>query len=534
MAEQVNDADPDAAGSEDSDDGERDGRFYGPDGSWKFYTKAERELAASLDQIEHDNLSAHLYNAHRLKRRLCNPANALPWQSRQRWIDCEGSSSRPFYPDANWTAWPLESADVPRNGEAWGVPMPEDDPATYRYEESWTPGSHLRDCVQAEIQRQAKERLRLRTFVGEDVERQATGESSPQTLSMNSDTSRAEDSSSSAEEAEEEAEESSDDPGEEHSDPDDAKSAARAIPLLDDEVVANLTRSTVGHIMSQFDAVLRGLHQSRMGHAKERSRSRHNSSTNMQRKSSGRSSQDLATRPQMVSQTRDSSSGSSPELVTHEGSMRQHRDRQNLGTRDWSEVLGIAALVGMDPSVVARTRHRCAALFDENMDFRVMPDAAPSCAFEEAARRLAMSTEAAGSEKVAKLSVSDGYPCLHTSCSRHLEPYPQLWRLREHLKRKHKHEVDNINAMVGDMKRSIIPTVDSQQLESGDAGERGRRVNEIPVPNTIAGHDEYLQPILIPIGRSSDRKARRTPSRDHLKRANVTQDQGIVVDEEAS
>ncbi|KAM3419332.1 hypothetical protein BST61_g5266 [Cercospora zeina] len=368
MAEHENDADLTAAESEDF---ERDGRFYGPDSSWKFYTKAERELAASLDQIENNDLSAHLYNAHRLKRRLYNPSNALPWQSRQRWIDREGSSSRPFYPDSNWTAWPLGTVDVPRNGEAWGVPMPEEDPATHRYEERWTPGSHLRDCVQAEIQRQAKERLRVRTFVNEDVERHSVGEISPQTSNMDSDTSRAEESSSSEEEEEED---SSDGSGQENSDPDDAKSTAKAVSLADDEVAATLTRSTVGHIMSQLDAVLRGLHQSRTGHAKERSRSRPNSTTSMRQTSSSRSSQDLAASPQMVSQTGDASADSSPEPVVHGSSMRQQRGRQNLGTRDWSEVLGIAALVGMNPAVIARAQHRCAALFDENMDFRIMPE----------------------------------------------------------------------------------------------------------------------------------------------------------------
>ena len=161
MAEEFKDTDLTAAEAEgsqeeDSDDSEREGRFHGPDASWKFYTKAERELAASLDQIENNDLSAHLYNTHCLKQRSYNSLSVLPWQSKQRWIDRENSAPGLFLPDAHWTAWPLKAAEVPRTGEAWGVAIPDDTLETYRYEESWLPGSQLRDCLQAEIQRQLK------------------------------------------------------------------------------------------------------------------------------------------------------------------------------------------------------------------------------------------------------------------------------------------------------------------------------------------------------------------------------------------
>ncbi|KAI9641042.1 hypothetical protein NHQ30_010470 [Ciborinia camelliae] len=43
-----------------------------------------------------------------------------------------------------------------------------------------------------------------------------------------------------------------------------------------------------------------------------------------------------------------------------------------LGLRDWSEVLGSAALVGFSPDVIARATQRCAGLFGENMKMRTM------------------------------------------------------------------------------------------------------------------------------------------------------------------
>ncbi|KAM0195910.1 hypothetical protein ACHAPC_000400 [Botrytis cinerea] len=46
--------------------------------------------------------------------------------------------------------------------------------------------------------------------------------------------------------------------------------------------------------------------------------------------------------------------------------------KQMLGLRDWSEVIGSAALVGFSPNVIARATQRCVDLFGENMIMRTM------------------------------------------------------------------------------------------------------------------------------------------------------------------
>jgi len=46
--------------------------------------------------------------------------------------------------------------------------------------------------------------------------------------------------------------------------------------------------------------------------------------------------------------------------------------QKKLGLRDWSEVLGSAALVGFSPHVLARATQRCANLFGEGMTMRTM------------------------------------------------------------------------------------------------------------------------------------------------------------------
>jgi hypothetical protein len=48
--------------------------------------------------------------------------------------------------------------------------------------------------------------------------------------------------------------------------------------------------------------------------------------------------------------------------------------QKKLGLRDWSEVLGSAALVGFPPDVIARATQRCADLFGEGMSMMTLPE----------------------------------------------------------------------------------------------------------------------------------------------------------------
>ncbi|KAI6712486.1 hypothetical protein JHW43_004969 [Diplocarpon mali] len=62
---------------------------------------------------------------------------------------------------------------------------------------------------------------------------------------------------------------------------------------------------------------------------------------------------------------------SSPRKRANSEELRASRQKK-LGLRDWSEVLGAAALVGFPDDVVERAARRCANLFGEGMDIRRM------------------------------------------------------------------------------------------------------------------------------------------------------------------
>ncbi|KAL9536024.1 hypothetical protein SMMN14_01120 [Sphaerulina musiva] len=223
---------------------ERDGRFYGPDVNWRRYTSDERDLAASLDQIENDDLSAHLYNTHRIKHRqkYRDSSTIRTWQSKQSWL-AHGQAA--FSPDRAWSAWPLESADVPRRDEKWGVSAAVEDNEyeTYRRPEVWRPSVDLQDCVQAEILRQAKERFYQRKCLGARSHPLVTDSASdPRSSAMSHDEDS--DASSLMSEADTQPSASTKRDGEEHTGGDTSDREAQTRFTADEEVAGAVVQTT--------------------------------------------------------------------------------------------------------------------------------------------------------------------------------------------------------------------------------------------------------------------------------------------------
>jgi len=76
----------------------------------------------------------------------------------------------------------------------------------------------------------------------------------------------------------------------------------------------------------------------------------------------------------MSSANADLSMPSTPQHMTSQENNRKRKRpvlrTEKLLTRDWSDVVGMAALSGWDSNVVQRASERCARLFGENMLFR--------------------------------------------------------------------------------------------------------------------------------------------------------------------
>ncbi|KAG4439541.1 hypothetical protein IFR05_004981 [Cadophora sp. M221] len=148
--------------------------------------------------------------------------------------------------------------------------------------------------------------------------------------------------------------------------------------------------------------------------------------------------------------------------------------RKKLGLRDWSEVLGVAALVGFDSEVLDRAARRCADLFGEGMVLtkmaevpfaeregkdevvRYVPELIPDFG-DDAMVDLSSSDEDGGSESDAR-SGPDIKPGIRTTsnrtmqlvfcpipaCPRRIQGFKDLYAMKRHLQLGHKIQKEDI------------------------------------------------------------------------------------------
>ncbi|KAI7359391.1 hypothetical protein KC320_g442 [Hortaea werneckii] len=552
-------------GESDSSSEDRPNRFEGPAGTWRHYTEQERETAASLDQQRANDLGVHIYNAHALKSRNYSPTRASqtqPWKDKSHWLRRNEAGELPWHPDRNWTAWPLPANEVPRREEAFGVPIENlfDDAETLKKEESWVPSADLRDEIEALMLRKAKTRFRSRDWA---VHEEPKIPSNP--LETNSGVGGGEHQASSDSHSEEE-----------EGGVQNLKAEATHLPrhqqqhrhyqpafLADDDQASALLRPTVRHIVSKFDDLLIGLHESRQGQRQRapfsRSRSRPSRSrSNSKPAATSPQSEDRLRSSERQGSVRYGSHGEESELdddfedaVSGDGEAQSTekrrrrpsgRSKKELGLRDWSEVLGVAALTGWDQTVVDRTARRCAALFGEKMAMRFMPEMPVDKEKDEVVEYFPETIPPLGSDESEQdeeegeaLSTVDkgqqikqaGWQCPYENCARHHEVYEQRWRWREHLKRTHKldrQQIEEVEAELKEARDSHIAVDDGPDVEGGQEEEI-----EIDDEDALVGSvhvDGFLKPLLGDYGRGTDKKTRRrrsTAERGSSKRARLAE-----------
>ena len=363
---------------EDSEDSttfsSRPTKFRGPPSTWRNWTASERDLAASLDQLQAKDLSIHLYNSFKLGQRNRNrypgPRTSTASHSRKA---SEGSN---WTPSKVWTAWPLPPEIVPREHDElrWeedAVLSVPQRPSPRR------PGQHLQEMLIAQVLRSAKERFHEReretppkietTSTAQRQHSHGLGESSSKTLSAKHD---------------------HDIPGQ------------KPVVMTNDERASEILQATVQHMMTRLDNLLMGLHHARRayllcessgsdsdGQSNQRSISRGRSRKrrrNASKSDEGREGSDGA--PNHLGSDSDNislkrqNSGSNRAIQNARSSSRKSRgqkfrDRKGrLGLRDWSDVIGVASMIGWHQEVIGRTSARCATLFEEDIKFRTLEE----------------------------------------------------------------------------------------------------------------------------------------------------------------
>ncbi|KAG0645677.1 Phosphatidylinositol glycan anchor biosynthesis class U [Hyphodiscus hymeniophilus] len=395
----------------------RPNRWEGNSSTYLHLISDERGLASSIDQLQNQNLSIHLYNAHALKRR-----------ARQFWVrkergdvfDEEGEGMG-WSPPKAWTAWPMSPDEVPREGE---IVREEDehDLWTLKSLESGKMSGELEEELLAITIREARHRFESREEAGEEAGEDENFDSDkhePEGFKINTGIKKL-------------------------SEAPEPKPRLKPIISADDARSADLLRPSIRHNLAQLDMLLMTLHHTREnchqitsrsdattddesvldeGSPAKRPRGRPRKFANLpllQKKNPDPTSASDPTslfrakkthigRPQKVypriegesqenyliriariqkkplpsfgtleqiSERRSPSAASSKSRKSPVNWATEEESRvsrlKRLGLRDWSEILGAAAMVGFSADVVERATRRCVDLFGEGMTLRTM------------------------------------------------------------------------------------------------------------------------------------------------------------------
>lgn len=505
-----------SARSDGSDVDVRPNRFRGSDRAWLHHTQADRSLALSLDHLDAHDLSLHLYSAHHLKARL-RPREATPssrpWSRKSRWLPDSQGVQKPWYPESDWTAWPLPPDFVPTGNESFARPNDGLDTWTLRSVNTSTPADNLRQQLHAVTLARAHDHWKSRNQQASESSHLAkTPAAAPiryspvrrgRTRSVSAGPTSVPSSPSVGDDLPPLS--SLDHPGfdqghashadspvgpsvKPEADKTEDKHFAPPVFSADDDRSHALLRPTINHIMSKLDTLLLALHQSRQTHVQRpRDGDTSDSSARSTSRSPSTKRSKKSSQPQTATRTRrsrrtgsasrpsspsdlvvfddsgedetyepeqpknrsrsPSNRASSPESVSQitSPSGKKRRNPPRPGLRDWSEVLGMASLTGWDPAVIERARSRCRDLFGEDMHLYTLAEHDGSSADEN---------EPVNHASNSRSAQSASWRCPLSNCFRNMQPLEHGFRWREHMRKTHKYDNDQIAKLEEQLVRS--------------------------------------------------------------------------------
>lgn len=351
----------------------RPNRWTGPPSTWRSYTKEDRDIVSSLDTIRSQDLSIHLYNAYALKSRV--RAN------RKGKAKSTGGNESEFVPPDLWTAWPMPAEEVPRDPYLPNV----GGRGSWRADEDMRPSANLEEALLATTTKIARERWRARKWEwsGSKNESGIRKEGIVENLSSEQEEGSEDEEislerpmfSSQALDDVEDVSSSSDEDGKSDSG-DEAEVERRPVPLADDDRARRILLPSIRHVISKADDLLEGLQKAREAYAGNWNKTAAGKTTTGEDTDAAavtsRSRDRSVNRPRKKRARASSVNSEAPLMSTTSTSSRgrQKPKMKQLKLRDWSEVLGMAALTGWDPGVVQRAAERCSRLFGEDMLFR--------------------------------------------------------------------------------------------------------------------------------------------------------------------
>ncbi len=284
-------SDIDAEGETDSDAFHepqltRPNRFIGPRQTWKGYTAGERQIVASLEQIENSDLAAHLYNAHALKRRARRSARGEEglqnWQSKERWLkpadqlkykDTLGLTQTQLIPSNDWTAWPRRRVNGSAPHHQFSTEVAHAKPGEWMIGGAGEhdAGDELRDELLATFLRLARQKWDSRTADNNLADALSTrsrsqSRSKSRSKSVTSKKTRRSASHSDFEDIQDAGDASDSTTAKKGSRKPQVDTSRDATILTDDAQAQKLLQPTIQSILNQLDHVALGVRRMRLNH----------------------------------------------------------------------------------------------------------------------------------------------------------------------------------------------------------------------------------------------------------------------------
>ncbi|KAL7276198.1 hypothetical protein RUND412_000816 [Rhizina undulata] len=480
ILEAYEDSLPPESSDEDDYDSDKVLGHWGDHQDTKDSVLPHRRLLASLDWEHHRNLGAHLYSAHLIKRReeeerrkkkeggeekdiLKDPR--LPKKKRKisdthgeednfEALDEDGEAEEEEKPedeepgnlssrlgsfiDKPWTAWPLHPQTVPRERDH--LPRQIRSPSSRRFPDLATysslhntgtkaPSEMLEGTLIASFLRQAKSKTLSRPTVTKKLE-----------------------------------------------------------PAADDDISEHMLRPVVRNVITNLDALLTGLYHERKHYYEVQSVERKPPTDKRKRDSSAddESSSNELQKSQKTPQKKRRFPA--PEPLREE--YLQHR-LSKIRPRDWSTVLGAAAITGWDEATVQETGKICSSLFGQDMMWRKLRESDG----DKKARRGEVWSSSRGPQNGRDRSrqediENDGFLEPVRVRGKRPKPNPRIRkRLKEEMRRREEEGVsDGAEDILGGRNRTVIEDKDSE--EEGDAHEAGSATQEEDTDEDTENEDE--------------------------------------------
>ncbi|KAI9725967.1 MAG: hypothetical protein M1828_002295 [Chrysothrix sp. TS-e1954] len=526
--------------SDSDEDASSRARFNGDAAKYKRLIRHERFLLEGLEAAENDDLAAHLYEAHLIKRENYkeaetqreSPGNEVSeqetdqgdqvYRSKQQWRLPDS-----WQPSQFWTAWPLPPEKVPAENERWmkAKDYDHDGETMIRRTGPDKPSQELEELIFAEMtsysrrkfevwqigleqQRAAKSQGRMRNLELDGVmdtvevgEEQAVDFGGPH-ISTGGHTEQA--TLSAPHNA------NSPDSSNDH---DSDREASPVLPS-DDSRAHRLMQPSIRTILQHTDDLFIGLHRTRQNQNQQSSSESDSAEDSASEASGGQ------THPPRARKRKRSHS-------THRGRLRetslapvQHK-RRRFESGDWSELLGTALLTGWDSRVVKRAAARCSKLFGEDMYLQTLPETVHT--YEQVHPDLDKGlTSAEEDETAEERHLDSGWLCAKQDCVRHTQPFEDRANCIRHMHKRPGHAKNRAPIFLlvqkaHDLKCPIPPCKHIKSFESQREVAEHMEIVHPQVKHVLAGSERHA---MIPATRrrQSATPAPRSRSRTPAKR----------------